>query len=116
KADAPIPIVDLPKKVGKRGSDVVRAALDKLITHLGVFEDLDPNTWDIVVGLLPGVREGLIRAERPRERPPLVACDAPREFGLQASPEIDDLRTVLLEVASQPARLRRDSSLFQKER
>ena len=104
-------------RAGSRGAipDKVRAVVDKLIAHLVLFEDLHPKTSEIMVGFLPAVREGLIRAGRPRERPPLVVCERPGEVGPDESPIVNDLRALLLEVASEPPRLRQDSSLFQKE-
>ena len=50
-----------------------------------------------------------------RERPPLLVCERPKEIGPEGSPIINDLRAVLLEVASEPPRLRQDQALFQKE-
>ena len=114
-AEGPLPLVELPGRIPGSDPDKVRAAVDKLIARLVLFEDLDPKTWDIMVGFLPAVREGLIRAGRPRERPPLVACDHPREMGPDESLIANDLRALLLEVASEPPRLRQDNTLFQKE-
>ena len=68
-----------------------------------------------MVGFLPAVREELIRASQPRERPPLVVCERPKEIGPDGSTIVNDLRAVLLEVVSEPPRLRQDQALFQKE-
>ena len=68
-----------------------------------------------MVGFLPAVREELIRAGRPRERPPLSVCERPKEIGPDGSTIVNDLRAVLLEVVSEPPRLRQDQDLFQKE-
>ena len=114
-AGDPIPVVDLPGRLGGSEPQKVRATLDRLIAHLAVVEGLDPRTSEILVGFLPTVREGLVRAARPSERPPLVVCDRPREIGPDESPIASDLRAFLFEVASEPPRLRQVGSLFQKE-
>ena len=69
EAGGPIPLVELPDRVAGADPDKVRAAVDKLIARLVLFEDLDPKTSDIVVDFLPDVREGLDR-RRPAEGPP----------------------------------------------
>ena len=115
EAGGPIPLVELPDRVAGADPDKVRAAADKLIARLVLFEDLDPKTSDIVVDFLPDVREGLDRAGRPRVRPPLVACERPVAVGPDDGPIVEDLRAFLLEVAAEPPRLRQDQGLFQKE-
>ncbi len=109
----PVPIVQVPSLV-KAPKDQARAALDELITHLAVFEDLDPKSLEVVVDLLPAVREGWAQADRPRERPPLVPVENLAEIGPEDAPVIDDLRGVLLEIASEPPQVRRDHGLFHK--
>jgi hypothetical protein len=114
-ADAPIPMVDLPAKVGDVAPDSVRTSLDRLISVMAVFEDLDPKTLDIVVGLLPSVREAMSKARLPRVRPELVEVRKPKEVGPDSSIVVDDLRAFLLETVSEPPLLRQDRSLYQKE-
>jgi Helicase conserved C-terminal domain len=115
KADGPIPLADVAGRL--KGSDPgkVRSALDELIGRLALFEDLRPETWELMVGFLPSVREELTRANLPRERPPLIAIDPPEEVGPEGSVIVDDLRAFLLEVAGEPPRLRQDETLFHKE-
>jgi hypothetical protein len=115
EAGGPIPLAELPGRIEGSKPDEVRAVLDKLVSRLVLVEDLDPKTWELMVGFLPSVREELIRAGRPGERPPLSVCERPREIGLDDSMIVNDLRAVLLEVVSEPPRLRQDQSLFQKE-
>jgi Helicase conserved C-terminal domain len=115
EAGGPVPLVELPDRVAGADPDKVRPAVGKLIARLVLFEDLDPQTSEIVVDFLPAVREGLARAGRPRVRPPLVVCERPREVGPDDSPIVSDLRAFLLEVAAEPPRLRQDRHLFQKE-
>lgn len=114
KAGGPVPIVELAGRV-KGDADDVRAAIDRLVGHLALVEDLDPRTWDVVVDLLPAVREGLERADRPAGRPPLQVVEAPREPGPEGGFFVADLRAFLLEIAGEPPRLRQDKALFQKE-
>ena len=115
QAEGPIPLSELAGRLKGTSSDDIRAAVDKLISHLVLMEDLRPETWELMVGLLPAVREELIRANQPRERPLLVAVDSPKEFGPDGSAIVNDLHAILLEVVSDPPRLRQDHTLFQKE-
>lgn len=114
-SDKPIPIAEIPALVGEGTPQKVRDTLDALIVRMAVFEDLQPGTWDVAVGVLPVVREGLAQAAKPRRRPALSACKSTREEGPDGSPVLDDLRAFLLELATEPPRLRQDGSLFQKE-
>jgi hypothetical protein len=114
-AGGPIPVVELPGRIPGSDPDEVRAAADRLIARLVLVEDLRPETFEILIGFLPAVREGLILSSRPRERPPLVVCERPGEVGPDESAIVNDLRALLLEVASEPPRLRQDNGLFQKE-
>ena len=115
EAKGPIPLAELPGRIEGSKPDEVRAVVDKLVSHLVLVEDLQPETWELMVGFLPAVREEMIRAGQPRERPPLVVCERPKEIGPDGSTIVNDLRAVLLEVASEPPRLRQDHALFQKE-
>ena len=110
-----MPLADLPGRIKGSNPNEVRSVVDKLVTHLALVEDLQPETWELMVGFLPAVREELIRASKPRERPPLLVCERPKEIGPDGSPIVNDLRAVLLEVASEPPRLRQDQALFHKE-
>ena len=115
EAEGPVPLADLPGLIKGSNPKEVRSVVDKLVTRLALVEDLQPETWKLMVGFLPAVREELIRAGKPRERPPLLVCERPKEIGPDGSPIVNDLRAVLLEVASEPPRLRQDQALFQKE-
>ena len=66
-------------------------------------------------GSSPPFAQDLIRASQPRDRPPLLVCERPKEVGPDGSVIVNDLRAVLLEIASEPPRLRQDQSLFHKE-
>jgi hypothetical protein len=111
----PVPIDGLPDRVAGADPSQVRGALDRLVSRLAAFEGLNSKTLAIEVGLLPGVRAKLARAASRDARPPLVVCDSPRELGPDTGPQIDDTRAMLLEVASEPPRLRQDGALFSKE-
>lgn len=117
ESDRPIPLLDLVRRVDEANPLSARAAVDRLIVRLAIFEDLDPSTHDIVVGLLPAVREGQRQADSAsrRSRPALSICEKPRELGPDDSPIVEDLRAVLLEIAAEPPRVRQNGLLFQKE-
>ena len=115
KAGGPVPLMGLAKRVKSAKEQDVQAALDALIARLAVFEDVDPKTYDLVVGLLPVVRERMAEAAKPRVRPSLVPSRPPTEVASPAGLVTNDLRVFLLEVAGQPPRLRQDGGLFVKE-
>ena len=115
EADAPIPLLELCGRIGGNKPEKVRAIVDQLIGHLVLFEDFQPETWEILVGFLPAVREKIIQARQPRERPPLQICENPRELAPHGSVFVNDLASVLLEIASTPPRLRADHELYQRE-
>jgi XPB/Ssl2-like helicase family protein len=110
-----IPLAELPNRIEKSSPEGVRLVVNELVGHLALFEDLHPETWELMVGLLPAVREKMILASQPRRRPSLIVCDRPKEVGPHGSVLINDLRAVLLEIAGAPPRLRRDFDLYQKE-
>ncbi len=115
KAPGPVPLVDVPGLVPSATERDVRVALDGLIANLGVFEDLDPKSLDLVVGLLPVVRARKVEASRPRALPPLIVCERPAQVAPLSGLCVNDLRVFLLEVAGQAPRLRQDGMLFVKE-
>ena len=115
EAGGPIPLAELAGRLKGSDPDKVRLALDLLVSHLALVEDLHPQTWELMVGFLPAVRAELTNADQPRQRPPLVAVDRPKEVGPDGSMIVNDLRAVLLEVVSEPPRLRQDKALFHKE-
>jgi hypothetical protein len=115
RAGGTVSFAELDGEVAKASPSAVRAAVERLVSHLALFEDLDPVTHELRVGLYPLVLEPLIQARRPRQRPPLAACDNLKDSGPDEGFVIADLRAVLLELASAPARLRQDHSLFQKQ-
>jgi soluble cytochrome b562 len=114
-AKGPIPLAELPALIPGSDPDEVRMVADKLVARLALVEDMQPWAWELMVGMFPAVREKLAVANLPRERPPLVKCERPMEVGPDRSAVVNDMRAVLLEVASQPPRLRQDQTLFHKE-
>jgi hypothetical protein len=115
KAKGPIPLHRLPVVVKGFNSKDLLGALTELIASLAVFEDVDPETFELIVGLLPEVRDDLAEAKKPRSRPLLVVCEHPKEVGPSGGLEINDLRVFLLEVASEAPRLRQDGGIFAKD-
>lgn len=94
----------------------VLKTLAKLQDHLALFEELQPHTLDLEIGFLATVFAGLAQTRPGTERPPLTPCPAPAEVGPEGGLWLTDLRGLLLELASAPARLKQDSwVLFQRE-
>jgi len=112
-ANDPVGRAELEKKLPDIAADKLQAALVSLIAHLAVFEDLDPQTCELQVGLLPAVRAGMAAALLHRERPPLVVSENLQIIGPEGSLFLDDLRAFLLEIVSEPPRLRQDDEIFQ---
>ncbi len=115
EAGRAIPLAELPGRIEGTSPDVVQLLVDELIGFLALFEDLHPETCELMVGLLPAVREKMIRAAQPRQRPSLIVCEHPEEVGPHGSVLVNDLRAILLEVAGGPPRLRRNFDLYQKD-
>jgi soluble cytochrome b562 len=115
KAKGKMPIAELPERIAGSDPNKVRSVMDKLVARLALVEDIRPGRWEFLVGLLPVVFEKITIANLPRERPPLAECARPRDVGPEGSPVVNDMRAVLLEVASQPPRLRQDQTLYSKE-
>jgi len=115
EAGGPVLLADLAGRIERGDPGRVHSAVSKLVSHLALVEDLQAQTWELMVGFLPTVREEMTRASQPRVRPPLVVCECPKEVAPDGSAIIDDVRAVLLEVVSEPPRIRQDRSLFQKE-
>jgi hypothetical protein len=115
KAGGKLPLAELPRRLAGHDPAAVRAALEKLITRLALFEDLDPQTLELQVGLLPAVQADMERARQPRVRPALQPCAPPADPGPEGGIYVPDLRAILLELASGRARLKRDRDLFQKD-
>jgi hypothetical protein len=113
KAQAPVPVQCLAGLLPEASPAAVRATFDRLVTHLALFEDLRPDTLDIVVGLLPEVARARRKAKL--EPPPRLEPRQPAELAPEAGIEVPDLRTTLVEVAGGRPRLRQDGSLFQKD-
>lgn len=115
KAGKPVALTELVNRMKGERPEVVREMVAKLVLHLALLEDLDPATSDLVVGFHPIVRDELVAAEQPRTRPLLIVCQQPKEVCADESVIVNDLRGVLLEVASEPPRIRQNASLFHKE-
>jgi hypothetical protein len=115
KAEGPVKVADLYRLVkGVKPKDIDEALTD-LITHLTVFEDLQPDTFEIIVGLLPIVRERLASIARSDQNAPLIASENPKVIGPLGGLSINDLRVFLLEITGEAPRLKRDGMLFAKE-
>ena len=114
-APGPVALADLPSLVKEVKEAEIQEGLSELVAHLAVFEDLHPDTLELVVGLLPVVREKTLAVGKPGVRPPLVVVEKPKEVGPPGGLCVNDLRVFLLEVAGESPRLRQDGGIFQKE-
>ena len=110
-----LPIAELPGRIERSKPEEVRPVVDELIGYLALVEDLHPVTFDLLVGFLPEVREKITRAGQPRDRPPLLVCERPKEIAPHGSALVSDLRAILLEIASGPPRVRNDYALHQRQ-
>jgi len=113
--EAPLTLPELAERVKPDHPMELRATLDRLIARLAVFEDLRPQTGEVVFGLLPAVREGLARGAVTRNRPVLLPCAQPREVAAEGGWLVNALRALLLEVAAEPPRLKQGGQIFSKE-
>jgi hypothetical protein len=111
----PISSAELPARLTGSDPDEIRIVVGKLVARLAIVEGIQPVTWELALGLLPAVRESLTIARMPRERPQLRKCDSPRELGPDGSLIVNDMRSALIEVASQPPRLRQNLTVFHHE-
>ena len=110
-----LPLAELFGRIEGSKPEAVRGVVDSLIAYLVLVEDLQPETWEVMVGFLPAVREKMKQACQPRERPPLLVCENPKELAPRGSVIVNDLRAVLLEIANGPPRLRSDHGLHQRQ-
>ena len=115
EAGGVLPLEELADRLPRSKPADVRALVPTLVGMLALFEDVRPGTWEIVIGLLEPVREGLRRARQPQVWPALVPVEAPEDVLPEGGYQLDDLRAFLVELASGPARLRQNQTLFQKE-
>jgi Helicase conserved C-terminal domain len=115
QAGGSLPLAELLDRTKGNHRDADRAAVEKMVTRLGLVEDLRPATWELMVGFLPAVREAIDRARARRDRPPLVVCENPMDIAPDGGALVNDLRAVLLEIATEPPRLRQNQDLFEKE-
>jgi hypothetical protein len=115
KAGGVVALDELPALLPDADPEALRRAVAGLIETLALFEGLRPGTLDLLVGYLTPVREGRRRSRKPRPRPPLVLSPPPAEMLPEGGVEVNDLRAFLLELASSPARLRQNQTLYQKE-
>jgi hypothetical protein len=115
KAGGPVSMGALLGSIEGSAPDKVRKVVDHLVSRLVLVEDFQADSWDLMIGFLPSVRAELAIARGPRDRPPLVKCENLKQIGPDGSPVLNDVRGVMLELASQPPRLRQDQCLFHKE-
>jgi hypothetical protein len=112
-AGGSLPLARLAEHVRGHTPAEVRQSADRLVNHLALFEDLDHDTGEIQIGLLPAVLQDRRRAAEGAV-PPLQKAE-PADAAPAGGILVPDLRAVLLELAGQPPRLRLNHTLYQKE-
>jgi hypothetical protein len=108
-------LADLPARLPGRQPAVIRSALEGLVIHLALFEDVEPGSWDIVVGFLPATWEDLQRLRHPPPRPELTPGTCTGEVLGEPGHLLGDLRAMLLELAASPARIKQDRVLYKSD-
>lgn len=115
RIDSPVPYKDVERVFPHIPPTELYAALAKLRQGLALFDLLDPKTYRLHVFVLRQVRASLAAAQlRPRQRPALPVVE-PLQQATDAGTLIPDLRTYLLELLRQPAKLKQDGELQKKE-
>ena len=74
-ANGPMASAALEQQLSKIRRDQIHSATVTLIGYLAAFEDLDPETGDLLVGLLPAVHASRASSLQRKERPPLVVSE-----------------------------------------
>ena len=116
KAETPKTFDELKRRLHEADQPKAREALDLLIARFVVFEDLRPQTFEIVFGVLNQVRQGLDQPSIPdSRRPELIEVPHPVALGPEDGWIVADLRAFLLEIAAESPKIRNDGGIFQKE-
>ncbi|QEH38428.1 hypothetical protein OJF2_70290 [Aquisphaera giovannonii] len=117
KEPSPVAVSALRAKFPDVEGEALRAAVASLSSALAAFMGLDRRTLEIVVGLLPAVRQDRDEAAGSRTRPPLVPVEAEslRFVGPDTSLLVDDIRAFLLEDLVEPIRIRQDDEIYQND-
>ncbi|MSU78077.1 MAG: hypothetical protein EXS16_08275 [Gemmataceae bacterium] len=114
-AEKPLTYAEIFAKFDKVDPAIVRQTVVQLRRCLALFEDLEPETGSIIVGLLPEVRHDrakLILASTDFElKPSSVTVQEVSPAGLL----IDDLRALLVEIAIEPPKLKDNGSPYKKD-
>lgn len=114
-AEKPLTYAEIFAKFDNVDPVIVRQAVRWLRSCLPLFEDLEPETGSIIVGLLPDARHDrarLILASTDFElKPSSVTVEQIPTAGLW----IDDLRELLLEIANEPPKLKVNGSPYKKD-
>ena len=113
EADGPVPLFDLPARVGGRPEDVFHA-VDGLTAYMAVVEGLDLATGRVVVGVPPAARAHW-RKHQPRAARPMPAAVEVVAVAPYEGWAVPDLRSVLIGLAGNPARVKQDGAVYVKD-
>jgi hypothetical protein len=115
EAPQPLTIQDLLARLEGWSLTQSTLAIDRLITCSVLHAGIEPSTLDLVVGCSRITAEERLRVEGKLKRPKLVPLTSPKELGPSQSPMIDDLRALLIELCSEPAKLKMDGFTVTKD-
>ncbi len=115
-----IAVPELIRRLTSRKIDekAARAAIHDLVTDLVLFEDLDPETYEILVGLYGPVRNLRVNARVPKIRHARLSVVPASEITMEGPSggiRINDIRSLLMEVLASPPKIRQDDQIFQKD-
>ena len=114
ESDGVLPLSELSGRIGAEagGSPDDRGQSDRLSCAVRGLAARDLGT----IGRLPaGVRENMKQAGQPRERPPLLACENPREVARTVACSSATCEPFFWRSLSGPPRLRSDYGLYQRQ-
>ncbi len=118
--DAPPKLKELLARLSGTGHPKAKVAraVEDLIEHMAIFEDLNATTHEIHVGFLPVIRL-MHEAARAVADPKVAARPMERVTPAEESPAfgmiINDVRSFLMEVLATPPSLKQDGALYQKD-
>ncbi len=114
-AEKPVSYRKLYEKLDNFDSKEVRSVVRQLRMCLAVFEDVNPETGTIVVGLLPEIHYDRVKREFETTDFELKPSEVPVQQIPTAGLWIDDLRALLVEVVNEPPRIKDDGAPYKKD-
>lgn len=109
-----VPLASVPGLLPGRSPDLVLRTLDQLVNYLALVEDIDRESGEIIVGLLPSV----IRAKAARETKARIELKPvpPAQVALPDGHVVPDMTAMLVELSSMPARLKQSDEVYARDK